>query len=92
MKTVSLSKHLGVKRDILEEIGVFDATLGIDTELFVDPKLLVNSQIPEFTKSREKILRYFTQLLRVHKQSLKYLDCVTRQEKCWQFRNQKVYR
>lgn len=71
LKTISLSKHLGVERKDLEEKGVFDTTLGIDTELFVDPKLLVNSKIEEFKKSREKILRYFTQLLRIHKQSQK---------------------
>jgi hypothetical protein len=68
-KTVSLSKHLGLSRTDLEDIGVFDATLGIDTELFVDPKLLVSSEIEEFKKSREKILQYFKELLRVHKQS-----------------------
>ncbi|MEZ4114566.1 MAG: hypothetical protein R3B65_04040 [Candidatus Paceibacterota bacterium] len=71
LKTISLSKYLGVNRKILEKKGVFDTTLGIDTELFVDPKLLINSKIKEFTKSREKILRYFAQLLRIHKYSLK---------------------
>ena len=53
-KTISLSKYLGVERKAPEELGVFDATLGIDTELFVDPKLLVDSDIEEFKKSREK--------------------------------------
>jgi len=71
LQTISLSKHLEIARIDLENLGVFDTTLGIDTELFVDPKLLVNSKIKEFTKSREKILRYFQQLLRIHKQSIK---------------------
>lgn len=71
IRTISLSKHLGIDRKNLEDMGVFDTTLGIDTELFVDPKLLVNSKIKEFDKSREKILRYFKQLLRIHKQSSK---------------------
>lgn len=70
-KTIPLSKHLGIERKALEKAGVYDTTLGIDTELFVDPKLLVNSKINDFSKSREKILRYFTQLLRIHKQSSK---------------------
>jgi hypothetical protein len=69
MNTISLSKHVNVPREKLEEMGVFDATLGIDTKLFVDPKLLVNSDIPEFKNSREKILRYFRQLLKVYKAS-----------------------
>lgn len=68
-RTISLSSHLGVTREILEQMGVFDATLGIDTELFVDPKLLVDSEIPEFKDSRKKILRYFAGLLQIHNQS-----------------------
>jgi len=71
IRTISLSKHLGVTREVLEKFGVFDATLGIDTKLFVDPKLIINSELPEFKKSREKIIRYFSQLLRIHKQSHK---------------------
>jgi len=70
-KTISLSKHVGVSREALEEVGVFDATLGLDTKLFIDPKLLVASDIPEFARSRVAILEYFAKLLRVHKQSHK---------------------
>jgi len=70
-RTISLSKYLGVTRQILERAGVFDATLGIDTKLFVDPKLLTSTKLSEFGGSREKILKYFDILLRVHKQSVK---------------------
>ena len=69
-KTISLSKHLGVTRKQLEEVGVFDSTLGIDTKLFVDPKLIVDSTIPEFNDAHNKILEYFKNLLRWHRQSL----------------------
>ena len=69
MRTIPLSKYLKISRENLERVGVFDTTLGIDTKLFVDPKLLVSSEIAEFRNSREKILRYFRQLIRVHKQS-----------------------
>ncbi|MEK7464083.1 MAG: hypothetical protein AAB610_03120 [Patescibacteria group bacterium] len=71
MKIIPLSKHLGVARKVLEKVGVFDATLGLDTKLFVDPKLLVSSDIPELRDSRKRILDYFTTLLRIHKQSHK---------------------
>lgn len=70
-KTISLSKCLGVTRKQLEDIGVFDSTLGIDTKLFIDPKLLVVSNIPEFGNAREKLLSYFRTLLRWHRQSIK---------------------
>ena len=71
MATILLSKHLGTSREKLEELGVYDATLGVDTKLFVDPKQLVSSQIPEFKDSREYVLRYFRQLIKIHKQSHK---------------------
>src|SRR5687768_7387080 len=70
-KTISLSRHLGVTRKKLEKAGVFDSTLGIDTKLFIDPKLLVKSKIPEFKDSRIKIIRYFARLLRIHRHSSK---------------------
>lgn len=69
-QTISLSKYLKVTRTELERKGVFDATLGIDTKLFVDPKLLVKSKIYELKNSRESVLSYFDLLLRVHKESL----------------------
>jgi hypothetical protein len=68
-KTISLSKYIGVSRKKLEEVGIFDSTLGIDTKLFVDPKLLVDADIAEFKDAREKIISYFRELLRWHKQS-----------------------
>ncbi len=70
-KTTSLSKHLGLSREKLEKAGIFDSTLGIDTKLFVDPKLLVKSQIKEFKNSRKVIIKYFARLLKIHKQSHK---------------------
>ena len=70
-KTIGLSKYLGVTRKQLEDVGVFDSTLGIDTKLFIDPKLIVGSTIPEFKDAYDKILLYFHNLLRWHRQSLK---------------------
>jgi len=55
----------------LESAGVYDSTLGVDTKLFVDPKQLVSSDIPEFTESREHVLQYFRRLIKVHKLSHK---------------------
>lgn len=70
-ETILLSTHLGVPREALEAFGVYDSTLGVDTKLFVDPKQLVASTIPEFSNSRNHVLRYFRRLIRVHKLSHK---------------------
>ncbi len=69
MKTIALSKHLWITRNALEEKWVFDSNLWIDTKLFIDPKLLENSLIAEFTCSREKIFIYFRQLIKIIKWS-----------------------
>lgn len=72
-KTISLSEKLGISRKTLEENGVFDATLGIDTKLFIDPKCLINSDIVEFSDSRRRVMDYFKKLLQIHRQSEKSL-------------------
>lgn len=71
MQTKLLSTHLGKTRADLEAAGILDTVLGIDTKLFVDPKLLVNCPIPEFKESRITLIKYFAQLLKVHKSSAK---------------------
>jgi len=70
-KTILLSKYLGVSREDLEHKLVFDAVLGIDTKLFVDPKLLISSDIPEFENVNDTVYQYFKKLLKVHKFSIK---------------------
>lgn len=68
-KTISLSAHLGLSRERLEDVGVFDSILGIDTKLYIDPKLLVDSDIPEFSKARPELLLYFEKIIKIHNQS-----------------------
>src|SRR5258706_16397821 len=68
-KTTSLSKYLGVKRKDLEKVDVFDAILGIDTKLFIDPKLVTRTKLPQFIYSKSLILNYFGRLIKIHKQS-----------------------
>lgn len=70
-KTILLSKYLGTKRKKLEQEFVFDAVLGLDTKLFVDPKLLISSEIQEFENANDIIYQYFRKLLKLHKQSIK---------------------
>ncbi|MCB1160451.1 MAG: hypothetical protein KDK45_23325, partial [Leptospiraceae bacterium] len=67
MKTISLSAHIGTDRKVLEELGIYDITLGMDTPLFIDPKLVSESLIPEFIDSRINIIKYFSDIIRLLK-------------------------
>ncbi len=69
MNVIPLSKHLGLERSDLEDHGVLDVDLGIDTKFFIDPLLLETSDISEFEGSRKKNLEYFSQLIKMVKVS-----------------------
>ncbi|MDO8465003.1 MAG: hypothetical protein Q7S46_07100 [Gallionella sp.] len=44
---ITLSKEFGINQKVLTRLGVLDATLAIDTKLFVDPLLLSHSRHTE---------------------------------------------
>ncbi len=67
--TILLSDYLKVNRSQLENYGVFDVLLGIDTKLFIDPKLLEQTTIPEFKEARADILNYLEALIKIISQS-----------------------
>lgn len=58
-----LSSALGVSPELLEEKGIFDTVLGVDTHLFVDPQLLKHVAIEEFRNSHAKIEKYFSDVI-----------------------------
>lgn len=60
-----LSSYYGVKEDAFKKAGVFDAVVGIDTNLFLDPFLLKKTRIKEFKKSRNKIEKYYENVIRL---------------------------
>jgi|GEM_PF-2050430 len=68
-KTITLSEHLGVTAEKLDEYGVLNTNLGIDTKLFIDPKLLKISDIPEFKDAAERIRAYFARFMQLHAQA-----------------------
>jgi|YNPMSStandDraft_1061717.scaffolds.fasta_scaffold40094_2 hypothetical protein len=47
----------------LEEQGVFNPIIGIDTNLFLDPYLLKKTTIKEFKNSRDKIKKYYEDII-----------------------------
>lgn len=58
-----LSSFLDIEPTALEAKGVFDAFIGVDTRLFVDPHLLKTTRIPEFADSYKKIEKYYEDIL-----------------------------
>jgi hypothetical protein len=72
---IRLSRYFDVEPSHLKKLGVFDAHLGIDNKLFVDPKLLkTRLRIPEFSGARKDITQYFSQVLKLLKASRKEGD------------------
>lgn len=60
-----LSSYLQVAHDKFEKNGIFDAVIGIDTHLFLDPFLLRKTKINEFKKSRIKVESYYSDVIRL---------------------------
>lgn len=59
------SEHFGVAPERLEEIGVLNPTLNVDTRLFIDPLLLESSQHPEIADgARSTYEKHFTNVIK----------------------------
>jgi hypothetical protein len=54
-----ISDFLKIDNNALENKGVLDGFVGIDTLLFLDPFLIKGTNIPEFLGTRKKIIDYF---------------------------------
>lgn len=59
----TISSYLNINPSHLEKLGVFDASIDLDTKLFLDPHLLKKTRIPEFSKSRAKMLSYYDDVI-----------------------------
>ena len=71
---ISISDLFKVDREKFDRTGAFNAILGADSELFVDPALVFKSKLPEFKSSKEKINNYFSNILLLLKTSEKKND------------------
>lgn len=60
-----LSSHFNISPDLFRKVGIFDAVMGVDSHLFVDPLLLKNTKISEFVNSRNKLENYFSELIKL---------------------------
>jgi hypothetical protein len=64
---IPLNVYFKIPLERLTEFGVFNAYMGIDNKVFVDPSLLRNSKIPEFENATQKIAAYFTPIIKLLK-------------------------
>lgn len=60
---VRFSHYFELEADTLEEAGIFDPTLNLDTKLFIDPLLLHKSAQPEIQQSSERLRHYFEEMV-----------------------------
>lgn len=64
-----LSRYFRIPATELRKAGVFNAFIGIDNKLFVDPILLQKAKTPEFKESRQKLESYFANTVTLLKAS-----------------------
>ncbi|WP_139140316.1 hypothetical protein [Variovorax boronicumulans] len=61
----SFSDHFQVDAGAIEAAGALDPILGIDTRLFLDPRLLHSTETPELAGSSEKVRAHFEAVLKL---------------------------
>ena len=73
----SISDFLKVEKEQFTKTGAFNAILGVDSRLFVDPALIYSCQIPELMNAKRKVHNHFHKILTLVKASKGKGD------KCW---------
>ncbi len=64
-KVQRLSEYFGISPSLFRQHGVLDAFIGVDTHLFLDPQLLRRNRLPEFQESRQKVEKYYSDILKL---------------------------
>ena len=60
---ISFCDEYGIDKELFKSIGALDIILDLDTKYFIDPVLLRNNQVPEFTEASHKVEKYFSDIL-----------------------------
>lgn len=63
----SFADFHGIDPQVFHSTGTFDPILGIDSLLFIDPRLLRETSVPELSKSYGRISAHFEDVMRVVK-------------------------
>lgn len=70
----SLADYNKIDHKVFASTGAFDPVLSIDTRLFIDPRLLAITTVPEFKDSYAKVGKHFEDVMRVVKRITKEND------------------
>ena len=70
-KLIRISDYCGVEHDKFAELGILDALVYYDSPLFINPKLISRSDVPELVGSSEKIIDFYRNVIRL----LKITNC-----------------
>src|SRR6266536_4446747 len=63
---VRLAEYFGFDEKLLDDLGVLNPTLNVDTLLFIDPLLLANSRHAEMnTAARDTYRKYFETVIQL---------------------------
>jgi len=62
---ISLADFYGIDPQLFNKTGALDPILGVDTRLFIDPRLLVDTTVPELANSAGKIAAHFDDVIRL---------------------------
>lgn len=60
---ITFSEQFHVPNDVLEKTGVMDVILDVDTRVFIDPALLELCTETEFFGAKEKVKKYFSNII-----------------------------
>ena len=77
--TQKISEYFNIPEKTLDKMGVFNAVIGIDTHLFLDPQLLKKTKIPELKSSRQRFEKYFSDIMKLLVASRKTGDVAWRE-------------
>ncbi|OFV97097.1 MAG: hypothetical protein A3F68_03275 [Acidobacteria bacterium RIFCSPLOWO2_12_FULL_54_10] len=72
--SIKLSRYFKISALQLRKLGVFNALIGLDNSLFVDPKLLKTAKVSEFKNSRTEVEDYFSKVIRLLRASKRQGD------------------
>lgn len=84
-KPIHFSDYFGIDKSKLDELGVFDPILNVDTKVFVEPLLLKNSSSGIIKRSYESYKAFFAALLRLLQKSV-HVD-----DRCWRAAKKMVH-
>ncbi len=68
-KLLSFSNHFNIRQEDVSRLGFFDAILGVDSRLYIDPKLVKECSEVGFDDAASKLTKAFSKLFTLIKQS-----------------------